>query len=132
MPKALDQNFLAVPDSRVDESVFTLSAIVTREGHVVNVELHAPDDAQLKAGSSEALAMKSLIDAISLARFEPARVSGLPVAVNMVWLIARTTVRGTKEPLFDASTVPVPSSKKRRATPTIEVGSNATLPRSSV
>jgi anti-sigma factor RsiW len=132
MPKALDQNFLAVPDSRDDESVFTLSAIVTREGHVVNVELHAPDDAQLKAGSSEALAMKSLIDAISLARFEPARVSGLPVAVNMVWLIARTTVRGTKEPLFDASTVPVPSSKKRRATPTIEVGSNATLPRSSV
>lgn len=121
MPRALDQNFLAVPESRgVDEGMFTLSAVVTREGHVVNVELHAPDNAPLKAGSSEALAMKSLIDAISLARFEPARVSGLPVAVNMVWLVARTTIVA-KDPLFGAATTSVPVAKKRR--PSVEVGS---------
>ena len=39
-----------------------------------------------------------MLGAMSQARFEPARVAGLPVAVNMVWLVAHTTVRGTKAP----------------------------------
>jgi hypothetical protein len=109
MPRALDSNLLTVGGARGDdEGVFTLSAVVTREGRVVNLELHS-DNEMLKEGSSEALAMKSLIDAISLARFEPARVSGLPVAVNMVWLVAHTTVRGTKDPLNSAV---VPAAKK--------------------
>lgn len=112
MPRALDSNLLTVAGNRSDdEGVYTLSAVVTREGRVVNLELHSERDL-VKEGSSEALAMKSLIDAISLARFEPARVSGLPVAVNMVWLVAHTTVRGTKDPL-DSSVVP--ATKKRRA-----------------
>ena len=36
---------------------------------------------------------------MSRARFEPATRKGLPVAVNMVWLVAHTTVRGKHPPL---------------------------------
>lgn len=112
IPKALDSNLLTVArTSGEDEAVYTLSAVVTREGRVVNLELHSPNDELVKAGSSEAQAMKSVVDAISLARFEPARVSGLPVAVNMVWLVAHTTVRAAKTPIMDPT---LPMIRKRR------------------
>lgn len=128
MPRALDSNLLSIAGTRgEDEAVFTLSAVVTREGRVVNLELHAPNDDVVKAGSSEAIAMKSVIDAISLARFEPAKVSGLPVAVNMVWLVAHTTVRASKSPVIDLPTVPV--ARKRRVD--LQLGTPA-APRPSI
>lgn len=116
-PRALDKNFLALTEGgrthSEDDAVYTLSAVVTREGRVVNLELHPVDDkTQPKAGSYEAQAMKNMIAALSDARFEPARVSGLPVAVNMVWLVAYTTVRGTKDPMEIPA---MPLAKKRRA-----------------
>jgi hypothetical protein len=114
-PRALDSNFMALTDGRAhneDEAVYTLSAVVTREGRVVNLELHPVDKDAPKAGSSEAQAMKNVLNAIADARFEPARVSGLPVAVNMVWLVAYTTVRGTKDPIELPA---IPMAKKRRA-----------------
>ena len=52
-----------------------------------------------------------MLGAMSQARFEPARVAGLPIAVNMVWLVTHTTVRGTEGPkVFPAA----PIAKKRR------------------
>ena len=81
-----------------DEAAFTLSAVVTREGRLVNLELHPEDGQTPAAGSSEARAVQDMLGAMSQARFEPARVGGLPIAVNMVWLVAHTTVRATKLP----------------------------------
>jgi len=57
------------------------------------------------------------MDAVSRARFEPAQVAGLPVAVNMVWLVARTTVRANNKHhisfnLPAASVPPLPLAKK--------------------
>jgi hypothetical protein len=41
-----------------------------------------------------------MLDAVSQSRFEPAQAAGgAPVAVNMVWLLARTTVKGTPHAL---------------------------------
>ena len=40
-------------------------------------------------------AVENLMGAMSRARFEPARVDGLPVAMNMVWVVEHTTVRAT-------------------------------------
>ena len=37
-----------------------------------------------------------MLGAVSKVRFEPARISGLPVAVNMVWLVTQTTVHAPK------------------------------------
>jgi hypothetical protein len=55
---------------------------------------------------AEAKAAEDLIEIVSRTRFEPASVvhgvldmAGLPVAVNMVWIVAHTTVRATKAPI---------------------------------
>ena len=78
-------------DSGAD-TVFALSAVVTRDGLVRNLELLRPDPRALPVEDREIL---ELLDAVSQARFEPAMSRGMPVAVNLVWLVAHTTVRGT-------------------------------------
>ena len=40
-------------------------------------------------------AMLSLLDVAAAVHFEPASFAGTPVAVNMIWLLAHTTVRGS-------------------------------------
>lgn len=112
MPRTLNQLFMSTA-SASDEAVFTLSAVVTREGRIANVEWHPASGRTPKAGSREAEAVDTLLSAASQARFEPARVAGLPVAVSMVWLVANTTVRGTKGLDFHETSVPMP--RKRRA-----------------
>jgi hypothetical protein len=108
MPRALDEAFSTEPVDDAGEALVTLSAVVTREGRVANLEL-------LNAGPSaaaEAKLVENLMGAVSRARFEPASIAGLPVAVNMVWIVAHTTVRATKASL-DLPALPV--VKKRIA-----------------
>jgi hypothetical protein len=69
-----------------DEAILTLQAIVTREGTVGALELLSDQHDRKQ--------IEQLLDAISSARFAPAQQRGAPVAVNMVWLLAHTTVRG--------------------------------------
>ena len=58
----------------------------------------------------------ALVDAVAQTRFEPARaLTGAPVAVNMVWLVAQTRVRGKTMTL-----VPMPAC--RAADWTVPVG----------
>jgi hypothetical protein len=93
-----------------DEGAFTVSGVITREGRVVNLELHDDRGKGAPAGSSEARAMQDMLGAMAQARFEPARVAGLPIAVNMVWLVAHTTVRAAKLPIERPA---APITKKR-------------------
>ena len=65
--------------------VVPLSAIVTREGRVFGLEL-------LNKGQD--LREVRLVNALSRGRLEPAQFRGSPVAVNLVWLVAHTTVKG--------------------------------------
>lgn len=96
MPKPLDQAFSTTSEvSGNDDAVFTLAAVVTREGRVANLELLRETGDDVVPGTDEAKVVANLLDAVSRARFEPGSVAGLPVAVNMVWLVAHTTVRGT-------------------------------------
>jgi anti-sigma factor RsiW len=74
-----------------DDTVFALSAVVTRDGLVRNLELLRHDPRAVPVEDREIL---ELFDAVSQARFEPAMSGGMPVAVNLVWLVAHTTVRG--------------------------------------
>ena len=64
-----------------------LAAVVTREGTIAGLEL-------LLASGHDEEVLLSLLEVASAARFEPARFAGSPVAVNLVWLLAHTTVRG--------------------------------------
>jgi hypothetical protein len=68
------------------DHVLALSALVTREGKVADLSV-------LNNDHDRAEAMK-LLDSISRHRLEPARFGASPVAVNLVWLLAHTTVRG--------------------------------------
>ncbi len=62
-----------------------LTAVVTREGQLASVEV-------LHDGVPDAALTRAVSRLASDVRFEPARALGAPVAVNVVWLLERTTV----------------------------------------
>lgn len=70
------------------ELMLAMSATVTKEGRVSGLELlndkHDQQD------------VTDLVNALSRGRLEPAQYGGSPVAVNLVWLVAHTTVKGGK------------------------------------
>jgi hypothetical protein len=68
------------------EALLALSAIVTKEGRV-GVYGVLSDEGDRRE-------VRALLDAITRARFAPAEFGGAPVAVNMIWLVSHTTVRG--------------------------------------
>ncbi len=89
------------------DAVLALSAVVTREGRIQNVEMLAAEQARaLKVKPEVVLAM---LDAASRAQFEPARAGGAPIAVSMVWLLAHTTVVG-READVDRLMRPLPAA----------------------
>jgi Putative zinc-finger len=67
------------------DSMLTLSAVVTREGRV--------SDLSVLRNDRDGQQVTSLLDALSQARLQPAELEGSPIAVNLVWLVAQTTVR---------------------------------------
>lgn len=69
-----------------EDRVLPLSAVVTREGLVSSLELLSKDQ--------ELQEVTDLVYALSRGRLEPAQSDGAPVAVNLVWLVAHTTVKG--------------------------------------
>lgn len=79
----------AIPD---DEATFALAAVVTREGRVANYELLKSEIVGTSGGSHE---LDELLELVTRSRFSPAqtRVGGGPMAVNVVWVVARTTVK---------------------------------------
>jgi hypothetical protein len=79
--------YATLENSRVREDlVVPMSAVVTREGRVSGLELLSNDH--------DLLEVVALVKALSNSRLEPAQFGGSPVAVNLVWLVAHTTVRG--------------------------------------
>ena len=78
-----------------EDLAFALDAVVTREGRIAKLQVIQPGGAGKKLSKEEMQAAVALLDAISKARFEPARYAGspVPVAVNMVWLYASLTVK---------------------------------------
>jgi len=68
-----------------------LTAVVTREGQLASVHL-------IHDGVPDAALTRAVSRLASDVRFEPARARGAPVAVNVVWLLERTTVAATPIP----------------------------------
>ena len=96
-----------------DDVMVALSAVVTREGRVGSLELLRPDPRSLPVAERELL---GLLGAASQARFEPARAAGgAAVAVNLVWLVAHTTVRGQANDAWPAAH----QAPRRRTTPAV-------------
>lgn len=81
-----------------DEAVFALAAVVTREGRVSNYEVLMSERASVRRHDTavETGDVSSVVNAVKQSRFTPAEaVAGAPVAVNMVWVLARTTVKAS-------------------------------------
>jgi Putative zinc-finger len=95
-PRPLDVSpaLAAIPD---EEAVYAVAAVVTREGRVSNYELLQWFGEPLanRAGASESDEVTAVLDAVKHSRFEPAQTVDGVVAVNMVWLLARTTVKAS-------------------------------------
>ena len=68
-----------------EELMLALSAVVTREGRFAEVSVLS--DVSRDADIGE------IMNVLEHARLEPGRRGSLPVAVNLVWLLAHTTVR---------------------------------------
>lgn len=83
IPSVLDG--LNVPFPTLSRQL-ALSAVVTREGAISHYAILPGSEM-----TEELLRDLSLL--ASASRFKPARYAGLPVAVNVVWLLERTTVR---------------------------------------
>jgi anti-sigma factor RsiW len=71
-----------------EDLVVALATIITREGRLSGLEVLMPQDHNRRV-------VLEALPTVSLTRFEPASLAGSPVAVNMVWLLAHTTVRGS-------------------------------------
>jgi hypothetical protein len=69
-----------------EELLLPVSAMVTREGRVSRLAALTND--------LDRRQVDDILNAISQGRLEPAQFDGAPIAVNLVWLFAHTTVRG--------------------------------------
>ena len=67
------------------------AALVTADGRLEEVEYLGERGRRSQPATHEQLSQ--LLNAAATARFEPARIAGLPVSFNVVWLVAHTTVR---------------------------------------
>jgi hypothetical protein len=117
-PVVSDDLFFATAGAGADEAEYALAAVVTREGRVANLELlratPAGGAARGSRNKADAKRAEALLGDVSWARFQPASVAGAPIAVNMVWIVAHTTVRGTKAAL-DIPAIQTPPPVKKRA-----------------
>jgi hypothetical protein len=82
--RTLESSILA--DTVSDDMMLAVSAVVTREGGVADLSVLTND--------RDRAHVNSILDAISQARLQPAELAGSPVAVNLVWILAQTTVKG--------------------------------------
>ena len=76
-----------------DESV-AFAALVTADGNLADLEFLGDHAWSTGKAESDARGQRSeLLNAAATARFQPARVSGSPVSLNVVWVVTHRTVR---------------------------------------
>ena len=81
-----------------DDEVFAVAAVVTRDGKVGTYELLQAGTAATgqHRGAAQRRGVADLLDAVRQSRFAPAQgPGGRTVAVNVVWLFAKTTVKAS-------------------------------------
>lgn len=100
MPRSAGAGMVADGVFSEEDAVLALSAVVTKGGRLRNLEAVLSE----QPTAADRDRVLRLLDQVSRARFEPARVGGSAVAVKTVWLFAHTTVRG-KMPLTPKQSV---------------------------
>jgi hypothetical protein len=121
-PRALDS--VPMLDVADEEALVTLATVVSSEGRIADFALLQSEREVIPARHDRTRHQRELADLlyqVKQTRFEPAQaLSGRKVAVNMVWMIARTTVRGTIAHETDAvNAAPVQVRKREAAKPPV-------------
>jgi hypothetical protein len=75
------------------DRVSAFSALITSDGELADVELLADHARSQHMAPATHEQLSALLNAVATARFEPARVAGAPVPLNVVWLVTHRTVR---------------------------------------
>lgn len=102
------ERFQRANEAAEQDAVFTLEAVVTRQGRLANL-------AVMRAGGHHAAAgqvklIEGLLDAVTRSRLDPGQTQPAPASVNnMLWLVERETVRAVKPVPLD---VPLPPKKR--------------------
>ena len=91
LPRPASPSEMPPPVLHGEEAVLMLTAVITREGELRDL---AVLESGLRGLNAENPAVVKLLDTVSQTRFQPARAGGAPVAVNVVWMLAHTTVFG--------------------------------------
>lgn len=95
------------------DAVFTLEAVVSRRGGLANLaSLRIDQGRGVRGAEGELQLIEGLLDAVARARLDPAQAGQVPSSLNMLWLVERTTVRATKQPVPELD---APLPKKREA-----------------
>jgi hypothetical protein len=81
----------AVMNRDGDEVAF--AALVTADGYLEELEYLGERSRGRRSSPASHDELSQLLNAAATARFEPARIAGLPVSFNVVWLVTHTTVR---------------------------------------
>jgi anti-sigma factor RsiW len=125
MPEEVNASVAVETEQDITDAAYAVAYVVTREGHVTNVEML---DARsgLPVSSEIRATFNKLMRALARQSYLPARVGGLPVAVNIVRLVANTTVRAPKVLVTEGASAWVMGPlRKRTGTPVAPVGSSA-------
>jgi hypothetical protein len=93
-PRALS-SIPALETTPEDEVAFAVAAVVTREGRIANYDLlQAERVSRQRPYAQTSDDQDAVLDVVRGSRFTPAEAAGgTKVAVNMVWLLVRTTAR---------------------------------------
>jgi hypothetical protein len=87
LPRVDDSGVDLLARSKDEDVVLALAAVVTQEGRISNPEVLLTE----QQGRED---LSRLMTTVMEVRFQPASYAGSPVAVNLVWLLTHTTVRG--------------------------------------
>jgi Putative zinc-finger len=78
-----------------DEESVAFAALVMADGHLTDLEILEQQLSRRgrRAAPPTAEELSEMLNAAATARFEPARVDGAPVSLNVVWMLTHRTVR---------------------------------------
>jgi hypothetical protein len=102
------ERFQRANEAAAQDAVFTLEAVVTRQGRLANLSVMQTGRRQTAVGQAKLI--EGLLDAVTRSRLETGQTPPTPSSVsNMLWLVERQTVRASKAAPLD---VPLPPKKR--------------------
>ena len=101
------ERFQRAHDAAEQDAVFSLEAVLTKDGHLAGHAASRAHSRRVAAGQMEMI--DGLLESVSRARLESGQPAPAPAAASMLWLVARETVRATKPAPLD---VQLPAKKR--------------------